>query len=266
LTTKISLAKNNEDSKNSETIFFVEVQRPLGNIDVKFYIKYLERYKNGTEYNVLTSLKYTPTKEASIKASVFLPKGNLLGVDSTFVVSLPEMGSCLASVRIKERMRKDYLIDVSGEWFTKENVKFVGTYQDRTSNVKRFYRMKSLISSNMFEDINLFMRYSRDIRELKVDVKTDYKAKSYSLSIESIQTEPYESVFKTEVDWAELKYSININSSTRDLGKIKVEIHLDRIRDLHLEAWGIAKTFSKKAGIELKWDANRDPTQKIILS
>lgn len=142
----------------------------------------------------------------------------------------------------------------------------VGLYQDRTSNIKRYYKLKSLISSKLFEDINCNLKYSRDLQELKIKVQTDYKKKSYSLAIESSEIDPLESVFTTELNWAEYSYSLIANSSLKDIGRTKVEIHLDRIRDMHLEVWGTAKGFSKNFGIEFKWDANRDPSQKFILS
>jgi hypothetical protein len=77
---------------------------------LRFYVKYDERYKNGTEHNAVVIVRISPEKEAEGKASVFLPKGNLFGVDSTFLLKLPDMGSCSAKVVIMERVRKDYLV------------------------------------------------------------------------------------------------------------------------------------------------------------
>lgn len=53
MTTKITLAKNAEDNKNSRTMFSIEVTRPRSTTDLKFHIKYDEHYKNGTEHNVV---------------------------------------------------------------------------------------------------------------------------------------------------------------------------------------------------------------------
>lgn len=155
---------------------------------------------------------------------------------------------------------------MSGEWFTKENITIRGTYEDRTSNIKRFYKLKSYIRSNMFDDVNLNLKYSRDLNELKLHASTDYKAKSYSFIVESLDVEPLVDIFKTEINWAEFTYSIFANLSQKDIGRSKVEIHLDRLRDMHIEVWGTAKTFSRNAGVEFKWDANRDPSQKFVFS
>lgn len=84
--------------------------------------------------------------------------------------------------------------------------------------------------------------------------------------MESTEPEPLVLIFKTELNWGDKKFSINSNSSSKDIGRTRIEIHLDRMRDVHVELWGLAKTFSKNVGIEFKWDANRDPTQRFIFS
>lgn len=110
------------------------------------------------------------------------------------------------------------------------------------------------------------MRYSRDLQELKFKIHTDYKKKSYAFLIESSEVDPMESLFMSQLNWADYSYSIAANSSIKGIGRTKVEIHVDRVRDMYLEIWGTAKRFSKNFGVEFKWDANRDPSQKFILS
>lgn len=110
------------------------------------------------------------------------------------------------------------------------------------------------------------MKYSRDLEQLKLKVFTEIKRKTYSFAVEASEIFPLESFFRTELNWAELSYSMVANSSMKDIGRTRVEIHLDRIRDLHLEVWGTARRFSNSFGIEFKYDANRDPSQKLILS
>jgi hypothetical protein len=55
-------------------------------------------------------LRYSPKKEIDMKTSVFIPKGNLFGVDATFVMTVPDSGTCAAEVKIQEKMRKDYAV------------------------------------------------------------------------------------------------------------------------------------------------------------
>lgn len=39
-----------------------------------------------------------------------------------------------------------------------------------------------------------------------------------------------------------------------------------RYRDIHIAAWGFNKETHKAAGLQLKWDANRDPNQKLAVT
>ena len=155
---------------------------------------------------------------------------------------------------------------MNGEWFTGENIKFIGVYQDRTSNIKRYYKLKSVISSKLFEDINCNLKYSRDLQELKFKVQTEYKKKSYLLIVESSDIDEYDSLFTTLFKWADHSYSLSANSSSKGIGTTKVELHMDRIRDVHFDVWGTSQRFGKVFGIEFKWDANRDPSQKFVFS
>lgn len=110
MSTTITLAKNAEDSKNSRTMFSIEVTRPRSSTDLKFHIKYDQHYKNGTEHNVLLVVRYSPKKEMIATGSVLLPRGPLFGVDARFTLSIPDMNSCSAAVLVKERMKKDYYV------------------------------------------------------------------------------------------------------------------------------------------------------------
>lgn len=42
--------------------------------------------------------------------------------------------------------------------------------------------------------------------------------------------------------------------------------HCFRYRDIHIAAWGFNKETHKAAGMQLKWDANRDPNQKLAVT
>lgn len=110
LSTKITLAKNSEDSKNSRTTFTVEVTRPRSTTDLKFHVRYDEHYKNGTEHNVVLLVRYSPKKEVVATGSVLIPRGPLFGIDSRFTLSIPDLNNCSAAVKIKERVKKDYVV------------------------------------------------------------------------------------------------------------------------------------------------------------
>ena len=92
-------------------MFSIEVTRPKTSTDLKFSVKYDETVKkNGTEHNVVLLARYATQKEVIVTSSVLVPRGTLFGIDATFSLSIPEMNSCSAAVKIKERVKKDYYV------------------------------------------------------------------------------------------------------------------------------------------------------------
>lgn len=66
--------------------------------------------------------------------------------------------------------------------------------------------------------------------------------------------------FKTQLNFRDKIYSLTANKTDQ----LFIELHIDRLRDIHLILRGIANELVREFGIELMWDANRDPTQKVI--
>lgn len=266
LTTTFTLAKSSDDSHNSRTIFAVEAKRPKSSTDVKFQVTYDEKLRNGVVHNVEVLLRYATEKEVHARGVVWMPQGQLFGLDANFSMVVPDMNKCFGSLRIRERIKRDYNFEITGEWFSGENIRSQGLYQDRTSNTKKFHRLKTIITSKLFDDINCEFKYARDEQEFKIKTKIEHKKTNYAFLINLIDANPQESNFKGELEWGEKFYSIMANSSSKEIGRLKVEVHLDRIRDMNLEVWGTAKRFSNKCGVQFQWDANRDPSQQLILS
>lgn len=80
--------------------------------DYKLYVKHEERYKNGTEHDIFSIIRYAPKKDITSTISVLLPRGPLFAVDSAFNLTVPDMGSITGAVLIKERVRNDYFVSV----------------------------------------------------------------------------------------------------------------------------------------------------------
>lgn len=122
-----------------------------------------------------------------------------------------------------------FKVDLFGEWFSGQNIKAVGRYQDRTSSVKRFHHLKSIISSNTFDDLTFDFKYSRDFHDLKFNIQSDYKKKLFALEVKSSDLSVDESQYSGELKWADQQYSIFAHSSSKDVKKTTIEVHFDRL-------------------------------------
>lgn len=110
LSTKVTFAKNTEEDNKSRTMFAIEMNRPQSNIDVKFHVKYDKNFKDGTEHNVLMLIRYSTNKEIVSTTSVLFPQGALFMVDASSVLTIPDINSCSATVKMKELTRKKYYV------------------------------------------------------------------------------------------------------------------------------------------------------------
>lgn len=64
------------------------------------------------------------------------------------------------------------------------------------------------------------------------------------------------------------RYKDNVYSLTTNVDierEIRMEVHLDKWRDVHVALTGVNEENKKGFGAEVKWDANRDPSLKLML-
>lgn len=227
LTTKVMFARSSE-KRETKTTASLELTRPKSMTDYKLYLKHEEKVKNGTEHDVILVIRYAPSKELTGTASVLIPRGSLFAVDSAFNLTAHDMGSFTAAVKIQERVRNEYVLDLKGEWFGGQTLQLRGIYQDKTSNVKKFYHLKMNIQSKAFEDINLILKYSHDHYEFKVDVHTELMGQVYAFKLKNADLSPTESKLLTEIKWKEQIYSLTAHSLSDSIKKTTIELHLDK--------------------------------------
>lgn len=58
-------------------------------------------------------------------------------------------------------------------------------------------------------------------------------------------------------------YSLNVNLNNEQSKRISMDLHLEGVRDIQVILRAHSTVMRKEAGIEIKWDANRDDTQKV---
>lgn len=119
-------------------------------------------------------------------------------------------------------------VNMKGEWFNGQSLQLKGTYQDRTSNVKKFYHLKLNVQSKSFNDINFMVKFSHDHHELKFHLHTEMKGKIYALKLKNSDITPYETKSSAEVNWENQVYSLTAHTLTENIKKTTIEVHLDK--------------------------------------
>ncbi|EDW03099.1 uncharacterized protein LOC6561417 [Drosophila grimshawi] len=252
--------------EGSRTRASLELKVPRSKIDYRILIKHEERSKNGTENNVIIGLKYAPEKEITGLFSVHLPYRNLFAIDAYMNISVPEFNSCTASLKVNEKATKDYMVFINGSWFTGHSIALKGNYKDRSSRVQSLHHLKMIVESPSFEATTLNIVYRRSQLLIFSDVQARYGKDPYGLTVQ-YASNAHNSNSNTEVRLKikEKDYWINSKLLSEQPKLLQLEIHIDKIRDVHIKVGMLNIVKRKELSLELKWDANRDPSERLGL-
>ncbi|XP_016937028.3 uncharacterized protein Apoltp [Drosophila suzukii] len=259
---------HSEDSvlEGSRTRASLELKLPRSKIDYRILVNHEERIKNGTEHNVIVGLKYAPDKEITGLFSVHLPRRNLFAIDAYMNVTVPEFNSCTASLKVNEKATKDYIIFINGSWFTGHSVALKANYKDRSSRVQALHHLKMIVESPSFNITSLNIVYRRNQLLIFYDIQAKYDQDPYGLTIQyAANAHNRNSNAEVRLKVKERDYWVNAKLLSEQPKLLQLEFHIDKIRDVHIKVGLLNVDKRKELSLELKWDANRDPSQRLGL-
>jgi len=192
-----------------------------------------------------------------------MPRGLLFSMEGHTNLTIPNFNSMLIDTRINERSRHEYELEFSGTWFSGHNMTARGVYIDRSSAIVISHYLKMILKSPSFvSPILLNCQMYQNHSDLRI-----------SLHAEQLDHDKYAFVLNHTVlsptsltSYVEAKYRNNVYSvmtSVDSTREIRVELHLDKWRDIHLSLSGVNQVDRKELAAEVKWDANRDPALKV---
>uniref|UniRef100_W4VR36 Putative lipoprotein n=1 Tax=Corethrella appendiculata TaxID=1370023 RepID=W4VR36_9DIPT len=265
LTTRLVFAKFHSLGSDLTTASY-EIIRLKTKTDFKIMLRHEEKVKKGMEYNSLLLLRYAPQKEVTAFSSILLPKTQLFAIDIATNITVPHLDSCVLNLKINEKERNEYNIYLDGLWFSGHSIIINGVYQDRSSLIKVYHHLKFVVQSPSFDEVNVDIKYLRDEFERKFDIQGEYMNETYGLLIKKLESDTNETSTYAEIKWREKLYWISANMKTAQSKELLLDIHIDKIKDINVILRGLSNVQKKEFGIEVKWDANRDPSQKLVLS
>lgn len=192
-----------------------------------------------------------------------MPRGLLFSMESHMNLTIPTFNSMLINARINEHTRNEYELDFSGTWFSGHNITARGAYSDRSAGAIVNHHLKMLLNSPSFVspillNCQLYQNHS-DLRISLLADQPDYDKYTFVLN-HTILSET------SMMSYVEARchgniYSVMTNVDTTR--EIRLELHLDKWRDVHLTLSGINEEDRQEYTAEIKWDANRDPALKV---
>lgn len=157
-------------------------------------------------------------------------------------------------------------IRVHGMWFTGQSVKVDGIYQDKSSLNEANHYLKLSIKSPSFNETNVIGIYIKNDKDLTVDVKATYNELPYGVTVRHSYVSVEDRHFYGGLKVHGKVYSLTVNLNNKQSKRISLDLHLEGVRDIQVILRGHSTASRKETGIEVKWDANRDDTQKVFFS
>ncbi|XP_025074116.1 uncharacterized protein LOC105427375 [Pogonomyrmex barbatus] len=256
----ISYSKMYFQNQGTKVSALVAVTKPIQNLDIKVGVNH---YVLGAETKTSLLIGYAPGKEISLVVNIIIPRGLLFSMEGHTNLTIPNFNSMLINARINERSRNEYELEFSGTWFSGHNMTARGAYSDRSLAVIVNHHLKMIFKSPSFVspillNCQLYQNHS-DIRINLYGEQQDFD--KYALVLNHTALSATNLMSYVEARYRGNVYSVMTNVDvTRE---IRVELHLDKWRDVHLTLSGINEENLQEFAAEVKWDANRDPALKL---
>lgn len=194
-----------------------------------------------------------------------MPRGMLFSIEGHTNLTIPNYNSMLMNVRINERLRHEYELDFSGTWFSGHNITARGAYSDRSVAAVMNHHLKMVLKSPSFANLILLnCHLYQDHSDLRISLyaeQPDFDKYAFMLNHTVLSA-------TSLMSYIEGRYRGNVYSMTTNVDttrEIRLELHMDKWRDVHLTLTGINEENRQEFAAEVKWDANRDPALKVAI-
>ncbi|XP_053673666.1 uncharacterized protein LOC128723926 [Anopheles nili] len=255
------------ENPTERTSVSFEVTRPRSKIDLKAMLIHESMLKKGMDHSVRLLARYAPQREITGLVAFFIPRTKLFWFDGAFNLTVPGFNPCTANIKIKENAQKEHSFDFRGVWFSAHALNVSGWYKDRSSIVKSYHHAK-LVAQTGPSGIEVLgdLKYIRDEYSNRLNVLAQYDKKPYGIILHHKQETENGTSSYAELRWDDGLYWFSALMKSAPIKQLDLELHIDKVRDVSVSLRGYSTALKREVGVELKWDANRDPTQRVVLS
>ncbi|XP_053663269.1 uncharacterized protein LOC128712401 [Anopheles marshallii] len=264
------MAANNQQSMENlmeRTILSFEVNSTQSKTEMKAMVVHESTAKKGKDHTVRMLLRYAPNRNVEGVVSFFIPRQKMFRFFGTFNLTVPGFHPCTASLKLNEISRKEHSFDFTGIWFSMHALNVSGWYKDRSSNVKSYHHAKlaAHIGPSLKEAYGDLI-YIQDEHDNKLTVKASYDNKPYQILLQHTQQVENGTKSVARLKWKDELYKFTAFLKSVPVKQLDIELHIDKVRDISMSLRGYSTALKREIGVEIKWDANRDPTQRFTLS
>nr|XP_036224407.1 apolipophorins isoform X1 [Bactrocera oleae]XP_036224408.1 apolipophorins isoform X1 [Bactrocera oleae] len=202
------------------------VKIPRSKVNFKLFIKHEERYKNGSEHNILAEILLSPEKEALFLFSVLIPQRDLLTFDASFNISASKFNSCFGRLKFIETVPKSFLIQFNGAWFTEDYIVVKVNYKNRN----RLQVLKMITESASFETttLNAVYRITQTFIYSNLNFKYGNDLYEFAMQLNSQPDNIKPAICEIHINLKEKKYWLNSSLLMSQSKMWQMELHIDK--------------------------------------
>ncbi|XP_066586148.1 uncharacterized protein Apoltp [Prorops nasuta] len=262
----LSYSKVYFQNEGTKVSLLFAITKPIQNLDIKVGVNH---YAVGPESKSSLLIGYAPGKEISLMVSTLIPRGTMFALEGHANLTIPNFNSLLIDARITEKSTRFYDLYFAGTWFSGHNITARGTYLDKSTAVVTNHNLKLILKSPSFvQDVLVALRLEKGPNDFETSLQVEQvDLQKHALIVRYRLSEPTAERPETKLmGYVEGRYKKHVYSVLANIDlerQAELQLHLDNWRDVHLTLTGIREENKKEFGVEVKWDANRDPTLKI---
>uniref|UniRef100_A0A182M2K1 Vitellogenin domain-containing protein n=1 Tax=Anopheles culicifacies TaxID=139723 RepID=A0A182M2K1_9DIPT len=266
---QIYAANNQQQLENpiERTVVSFEVNSTQSKTEMKAMIVHENMLKKGIDHTVRMLLRYAPKRDIEAVVSVSIPRSQLFWFDGRFNLTVPNFHPCTVALKLTEKSRNEHHFDLKGVWFSMHALNVSGWYKDRSSNVKTYHHAKLAAQIGpSYREAFGELKYIQDEHDNSLTLNAIYDRKPYKIFLQHTQQAENGTKSYAHLQWKDEYYWVSALLKSLPVKELNVELHIDKVRDISVSLRGYSHALKREIGVELKWDANRDPTQRFALS
>ncbi|KAK8390621.1 hypothetical protein O3P69_010366 [Scylla paramamosain] len=257
---------------NTETAtifnFTTSIKQRLRNLDLKFGTDW---YRDKYVHNTGILIQYDTNHRIESRLHMKWKPLGLVDTEGSWFLKIPGRVDWEVNGHIKENIVKKYTFEVEIKAGHNWRLEASGTYSDHSTLLEQLHNLQldlhlpsyGLTRINMTIHSNNH-RMSLDTHVLLNDGRKYEVRIAYERRLDHMQAQ--EHILHFELHMPNQLYILNSAISFGTVITFTSELHLDRQRDIHLSVTADILQ-PRKTGLQvlLKWNANRDPNQKMTI-
>ncbi|KAK3881181.1 hypothetical protein Pcinc_014366 [Petrolisthes cinctipes] len=248
--------------------FTASIKQPRRNLDLKFGVDWFhDNYVANTGFLI----QYATNQRVESRLHLTKEPTGLMDVEGQLFFKVTDGVDWEVKGHIREDRGKIYSFDGSLRSGQHWLVEVTGAYADLSTRLEHLHNLLLELRLPSYGLTKINATFQADGHRISLDTHVLTNAGhmyrvvlAYESDTDQLQTETHK--LQLEVHMPNQLYAINAALNIGTVITLTSDIHLDRLRDIHMSITAdILQANQRGLQVLIKWDANRDPNQKLMI-